>query len=125
MTNKKLPSHSIWLIPDNGRWIEVGAGWTNRDGSVNVTFTKDVAKGARLQLRQRRHSAEAMATARVALIEDEKRRQAAPAVPAPAAGRMTNPLTEPTSDDRPSEFASTHGDAPSVDAPCGGVFVLG
>ncbi len=85
-----------------------------------MTFTKAVAEGARLQVRRRQHSAEAMATARVALIADEKRRQATAARPAPAAARTTNPLTEPTPDDRPSEFASARRDAPSVDAPCVG-----
>jgi hypothetical protein len=38
----KRPSHIVWQVIDEkqkqSRWIRVGAGWTNKDGSLYLRF---------------------------------------------------------------------------------------
>lgn len=51
----KRPSHAIWQVIDEkkdnkSRWIRVGAGWTNKDGSLYLRFDSYPVIG-RIQLR--------------------------------------------------------------------------
>ena len=116
---KSLPSHDLFVIPESGRWIEVGAGWTNRDGSVSITLSQPVAKGARLQVRRRVYSAEALAAARIALIEDERRRQADNDKAPGADAHREESLTEPTP--APQYVEPT---PPAARDACSGILVL-
>lgn len=38
----RRPSHVIWQVIDEkqtqSRWLRIGAGWTNKDGSVYLRF---------------------------------------------------------------------------------------
>lgn len=38
----KRPTHIVWQVIDEkekqSRWIRVGAGWTNKDGSIYTRF---------------------------------------------------------------------------------------
>lgn len=40
--NDKRPTHTVWQVigeGDKGRWVRIGAGWTNRDGKgVTLKF---------------------------------------------------------------------------------------
>jgi len=42
MTDKKRPTHKVFaILPRGGEndknfWVEIGAGWENADGSINI-----------------------------------------------------------------------------------------
>jgi len=60
-TTKNTPSHNVYVLPPRDgdqKWILAGAGWQNRDGSVNLTLKTDVPRGTRLQLRVRKARSE-------------------------------------------------------------------
>ena len=53
----KKPTHEAFFIEDHGPgkkgfWQKIGAGWENRDGSINVVFSLMPVKPGTIQIRQ-------------------------------------------------------------------------
>lgn len=55
---KMQPTHTLYVLPDagakDGKWLQAGAAWLNRDGSINAILNQAVEKGTRVQLRKRK-----------------------------------------------------------------------
>jgi len=60
---KKQPTHTLYILPTTAApdesWIAAGAGWINKDGSVNVVVNRELTAGTRVQLRVSRVRSEA------------------------------------------------------------------
>lgn len=58
MTTKK-PTHTAFVVREGkaegakGYWMEVGSGWTNKDGSISLALDA-VPVGGRLVIRERK-----------------------------------------------------------------------
>lgn len=59
-TANRRPTHTAYTVRDTkeagkGFWVEIGAGWTNRDGSLSITLDAYPANG-RLVIQERKES---------------------------------------------------------------------
>ena len=50
------PTHNLYILPqkdapEGTKWTAAGAGWKNKDGSVNVIANAAIPQGTKLQLR--------------------------------------------------------------------------
>ena len=59
-SNNNTPTHRVFQVRDNGEgrkasWTQIGVGFTNRDGSINLLLNA-VPLDGKLQLRAREHS---------------------------------------------------------------------
>ena len=59
---KKKPTHEIFFVQETGKkdeagkdkgfWDKIGAGWQNKDGSINLSLTLWPLKPGTIQLRE-------------------------------------------------------------------------
>lgn len=62
-TDARRPTHSVYTVREardggKGHWVEVGAAWTNRDGSLSLTLDAMPVNG-RLIVQERREGDQA------------------------------------------------------------------